>query len=473
MITRKIKKSTRQLFSDLYDLGNVLGTPVYVVGGFVRDLLLGTENKDIDFVVLDDALRFARRFKRKHPASSLAIFQKFGTAMIRFDDYKLEFVTARRESYTEGSRKPKVKKADLNTDLRRRDFTANAIAMDISPENFGRLIDPLRGSRDLEKKTLRTPLDPDITFSDDPLRMLRAVRFAVQLSFQIEKYTFQSIKRTAPRLKIISQERIRDEFNKIVLTPRPSDGINLLNEACLLDIFLPEFVATMGTEQRKNYHHKDVYRHTLQVLDKVAADSDKLDLRLAALFHDIAKPRTKRFDVGVGWTFHGHEVVGERMTGAILRRMKYPAQTINYVKKIVRQHLRPMFLVDDVVTDSAIRRLLFLAGDEFDDLMTLCRADITSKNPRTVRQHLQNYKIVMEKAKIVEEKDRLRAFKSPVDGLEIMKIFNITPGPQVGRIKKFVEEAILDGELPNEHDAALNYLLENKSKFILTTSGND
>jgi poly(A) polymerase len=473
MIICMIKNSTRELFADLYELGSALNTPLYVVGGFVRDLLLGIDNKDMDFVVIDDALKFARQFKKKHPEVSLVVFPKFGTAMIQYQDYKLEFVTARSESYTEGSRKPVVNKADLNTDLSRRDFTVNAIAMDISTENFGRLIDPLEGGKDLEKKILRTPLDPDLTFSDDPLRMLRAVRFAVQLSFQIQTDTFQSIRRTASKLKIISQERITDEFNKIMLTRRPSEGIKLLHESGLLDIFLPEFVATMGTEQRHNYHHKDVFRHTLQVLDKVAVDSDKLDLRLAALFHDIAKPRTKRFEEGIGWTFHGHEVVGERMAGAILRRMKYPAQTINYVKKIVRQHLRPMFLVDEIVTDSAIRRLLFLAGNEFDDLMTLCRADITSKNPKTVKQHLHNYMIVMEKAKIVEEKDRLRAFKSPVDGLEIMKIFNITPGPQVGRIKKFVEEAILEGDLQNDHDAVFDFLLKNKSKFILKTSGND
>jgi putative nucleotidyltransferase with HDIG domain len=465
-MTKKIKKSTRDLFNALHEIGRDLGTDIFVVGGFVRDLKLGFESKDIDFVVLDDALKLARMVKKRLHANALVVYPNFGTAMIQLDRYKLEFVTARKESYAKSSRKPVVQKADLAADLSRRDFTVNAMAMDIGPENFGTIIDPWSGISDLEKKILRTPLDPELTFSDDPLRMMRAVRFATRLSFKIEEQTLAAIRRKADRLEIVSQERITDEFNKIMMAPKPSAGLNLLFETDLLNIFLPEFVLTRGTEQRSNYHHKDVFYHTLQVIDKLADVSDKLELRLAALFHDIAKPRTKRFEPGVGWTFHGHEVVGERMTGAILRRLKYPTHTINYVKKLVRQHLRPMFLVDEEVTDSAIRRLLFLAGEEFDDLMTLCRADITSKNPRTVKQHMKNYEIVMEKARIVEEKDRMRAFKSPVDGIEIMQLFDLKPGPEIGRIKKFVEEAILDGEIPNEHDAARAFLLENKSKFI-------
>ena len=473
MTTKNIKKSTRALFNDLFEISHGIGTQIYVVGGFVRDLLLGFESKDIDFVVLDDALKFARTFKNHVNAKSIVVYPKFGTAMVQQGLYKLEFVTAREEAYTGTSRKPVVTKADLETDLSRRDFTVNALAMEIGPDTFGKIIDPWNGQNDLKNKILRTPLDPDITFSDDPLRMLRAVRFATQLSFTIEKETFTSIQRKADRLSIISQERITDEFNKIMLTPKPSTGLQLLFETNLLNIFLPEFVMTMGTEQRSKYHHKDVFYHTLQVIDKVATASEKLELRLAALFHDIAKPRTKRFEDEVGWTFHGHEVVGERMTGAIMRRLKYPTHTINYVKKLVRQHLRPMFLVDEEVTDSAIRRLLFLAGEEFDDLMALCRADITSKNPRTIKKHMQNYEIVLEKARIVEEKDRMRAFKSPVDGIEIMRIFNLTPGPAVGRIKKIIEEAILDGEVPNEHEAALKFLVNNKLKLLIDSDAHD
>ncbi len=470
---KKIKKSTLDLFKSVYDLGTKLDTRIYVVGGFVRDLLLGHENRDIDFVVLDDALKFARLFKKKHDATSLVVFPKFGTAMIQLDQYKLEFVTARKESYNQDSRKPTVEKADLSTDLSRRDFTVNALAMNIGPESFGEIIDPWNGLKDIKNRILRTPLEPDITFSDDPLRMLRAIRFATQLSFEIDHTTFDSIKRTADRLRIISQERITDEFNKIMMASTPSTGLKLLYHSNLLNIFLPEFVLTMGTEQKSNFHHKDVFFHTLQVIDKVAMISEKLELRLAALFHDIAKPRTKRFEDHIGWTFHGHEVVGERMVRAILNRLKYPTQTINYVKKLVRLHLRPMFLVDEEVTDSAIRRLLFLAGEEFDDLMTLCRADITSKNPRTIKRHLQNYEIVLEKARNVEEKDQMRAFKSPVDGTEIMHTFKLNPGPKIGRIKKFIEEAILEGEVPNEHDAVLKFLLENKDKFIHISSTHD
>jgi len=473
MKIKPIKKSTRDLFKSLYMLGQQLNTPIYVVGGFVRDLWLGHENRDIDFVILRDAISYARAFKKKHHASALVVYPKFGTAMVKLDPYKLEFVTAREESYIKSSRKPKVWKADLQTDLSRRDFTVNAMAMDISREKFGEIIDPWNGLTDLENRILRTPLDPDITFSDDPLRMLRAIRFAAQLSFEIEQHTYESIRRTADRLKIISQERITDEFNKIMLAPKPSVGLKLLYESNLLEIFLPELVQTIGTEQRSNFHHKDVFFHTLKVTDKVALLTEKLELRLAALFHDIAKPRTKRFEEGTGWTFHGHEVVGERMAGAILNRLKYPAQIIHYVKKLVRLHLRPMSLVDEEVTDSAIRRLLFISGAEFDDLMILCRADITSKNLKTIKKHMQNYEIVLEKARIVEEKDRIRAFKSPVDGIEIMHIFNLNPGPEVGRIKKIIEDAILDGLVPNEHDAALSYLLKNRDKISYIPESHD
>ena len=379
--------------------------------------------------------------------------------MLQFQKHKLEFVTARSEIYDSGSRKPKVQKTDLYTDLSRRDFTINTMAMDIHPDRFGRIIDPYNGRQDLATGLIRTPLDPEQTFSDDPLRMMRAIRFATQFSFTIDPIAFEAICVKAERLKIISQERITAEFNKILMTKMPSHGIELLEKSGLLEQFLPEFNQTLGVEQRKSYHHKDVFFHTLQVLDRVAEVSDKLELRLVAIFHDIAKPRTKRFNKHTGWTFHGHEVIGERMSASILHRLKYSNEIIDYVRKLVRLHLRPMALVSEEVTDSAIRRLLFLAGKEFDDLMLLCRADITSKNPEKVKRYLNNYDIVLAKAEEVEERDQLRAFKSPVDGNEIMTIFNLEPGPRVGEIKKMIEEAILSGELSNDHGDALEYIM--------------
>ena len=338
--------------------------------------------------------------------------------------------------------------------------------MDISEKNFGKIIDLFDGINDLKAGIIKTPLDPVITFSDDPLRMMRAIRFATQLSFKIDANTFSAIKETASRIDIVSQERITDEFNKILGSPKPSLGLHLLEETGLLQYFLPELINTKGVEQRQDHHHKDVYYHTLQVLDQVADLSNSLELRLAALLHDIAKPRTKRYDSTQGWTFHGHEVVGERMSAAILHRLKYPGYLISYVRKIVRLHLRPMALVSEDVTDSAIRRLLFMAGAEFDDLMLLCRADITSKNPRKVKNHLKNYEIVLQKAVDLEKRDHLRAFKSPVTGEEIMDVFALQPGPIIGKIKKFIEEAILNGKIANEHGAAYNYMCEHKNDLI-------
>lgn len=463
---KNISRAARALFKNISELANEKQIDIYVVGGFVRDLLFGKAVKDIDFVVLGDALPFAQEFKKRFKAHALVQYPKFGTTMLSYKSFKLEFVSAREEHYTSDSRKPTVHKSDLRADLSRRDFTINTLAMDISEKKFGQIIDMFGGLDDLKNGIIKTPLDPLITFSDDPLRMMRAVRFASQLKISIDPRTFDAIKTAAPRLDIISQERITDEFNKILLSPAPSTGIRLLDECGLLQQFLPEFVATKGVEQRNEYHHKDVFYHTLQVLDQVAERSDHLNLRLAALFHDIAKPRTKRFDEASGWTFHGHEVVGERMTAGIMHRLKYSVAAINYVRKIVRLHLRPMVLVNNDVTDSAIRRLLFLAGQEFDDLMLLCRADITSKNPRTIKRHLKNYEIVISKAIDLEERDKLRAFKSPVSGLEIMEIFQIQPGPTVGKIKKFIEEAILDGVIPNEHEAALELINQNKSMFV-------
>jgi len=461
-----ISDRTRNLFKQLNQIGQEMQFKIYLVGGYLRDLLLGKEGNDIDFVIVGDAILFAENFVQKTHPGELVVYPKFGTCMLHYDSYKLEFVSARSELYEDHSRKPQVLKADLYSDLSRRDFTINTLAIDLADDSLSQIIDPYNGQQDLRDGIIRTPLQPLQTFNDDPLRILRAIRFATQLSFTIESKTLQGIKSCAERLKIISQERITEEFNKILLTPKPSIGINLLDSCGLLSVFLPELVATKGVEQRRDYHHKDVFYHTLQVLDKIALRSDKLALRLAALFHDIAKPTTKRFDEENGWTFHGHEIVGEKMVATILRRMKYSNEIIEYVKKMTRLHLRPMALVSDEVTDSAVRRLLRFSGNEFDDLMELCQADITSKNPAKIKNHLENYSRVLAKACDLEQRDKFREFKSPVDGNEIMQKLKLQPGPQIGIIKKYIEEAILDGTIPNDHDSALRYLLEHQENFL-------
>lgn len=455
-----------ELFKKIYHSAQKCGYQIYVVGGYVRDLLLGKKVKDIDFVVVGDAMRFADQLKKDLHLKTIVRYPRFGTFMTRYYGFQLEFVIAREESYSADSRKPLTRQTDLYSDLSRRDFTINTLAMDISPENFGKIIDVYQGQQDLKDGIIRTPLDPVQTFSDDPLRMLRAIRFASQLQFKIEERTFKAIQANAQRLKIISQERITDEFNKILLTEKPSRGMLLLDKSGLLQVFFPEFVALKGVEQRKGFHHKDVFYHTLQVLDNVAVKSDKLELRLAALLHDIGKPPTKRFDEKSGWTFHGHEVVGERMAKRILRRFKYSTEIVDYVCKLVRLHLRPMALVSEEVTDSAIRRLIYLAGDELDDLMILCRADITSKIEKKVKRYLENYEIVLKRIAEVEERDRIRNFKPPIDGNEIMQLFNLKPGPKVGKIKKFILEAILNGEVPNGHDACLELIMQHKDELL-------
>jgi poly(A) polymerase len=460
-----IQPESKQILDEIYLVSKNHKIKIYVVGGFVRDLILNRPGKDIDFIVIGDAVEFAKNIHKSLKTSEPVLFPKFCTAMLQYKNYQLEFVTAREEIYESSSRKPEVTKADLLSDLSRRDFTINTLAMEINPENFGEIIDPYNGISDINEKVIKTPLEPEKTFSDDPLRMMRAVRFASTLDFEIDPETLNSIKNVAERLEIISQERITDEFNKILLSPKPSKGLGLLDSCNLMVQFLPEFVQAKGIEQKQEYHHKDVFYHTLQVIDQISKQTENLNLKLAALFHDIAKPKTKRFSEETGWTFHGHEVVGEKMTDAILKRMKYSNEIINYVKKIVRLHLRPMALVNDEVTDSAIRRLLFLAGEDFDDLMVLCRADITSKNPQKVKKYLRNYEIVVSKSVEVEERDRMRAFKSPIDGIEIMQKFHLKPGPEIGKIKKFIEEAILEGTIPNEHDAALDFLLSNREQI--------
>jgi len=442
------------------------GVEIYAVGGFVRDLYLGTEGTDIDFVVVGDAISFAKSFNEIHSAGTAVIYPRFGTAMVNFKNYKLEFVTARTEHYQENSRKPFVEKGDLKSDLSRRDFTINCLAMNIDPKSFGNLIDIFNGVDDINNKIIRTPLDPTVTFNDDPLRILRAVRFATQLKFEIHEQTLAAIIETNERLNIISQERITAEFNKILLAEKPSSGIDLLKKTGVLKIIFPELDLLEGIDQRQDFHHKDVFYHTLQVVDNIAERTDKMELRLTALLHDIAKPQTKRFIEGIGWTFHGHEEVGACMAERICRRMRYPLNTIKYVKKLVRLHLRPIQLVDENVTDSALRRLAYESGDVLDDLLSLCRADITSKNPEKVRLYLQNFDRVEKRIKEVEEKDKLRAFQPVLTGNDIMKILNIPPGPQVGELKRNIVDAILDGKISNEYEACYNYLMEIKKKSI-------
>jgi tRNA adenylyltransferase len=455
-----------EIFAKIYRTAQSCGYPIYAVGGYVRDKLLGKTVKDVDFVVVGDAMIFANQLQKDLRIRTIVRYPKFGTFMAQYYGYKLEFVNAREESYQRDSRNPDTRPADLLSDLSRRDFTINALAMDISPEKFGTITDIFHGQEDLRSGIIRTPRQPEQTFSDDPLRMMRAIRFAAQLGFTIEQETLAAIQAAASRLRIISQERITDEFNKILTTDEPSYGIDLLSQSRLLEIFFPEISDMRGIEQRQVFHHKDVYKHTLEVVDNVARSGGALQLRLAALLHDVGKPRTKKFIEGAGWTFYGHEVVGKRMAGKILQRFRYPAETIAFVQKLVELHLRPMALVDEGVTDSAVRRLLFNSGDDIDDLMRLCRADITSKNERKVKRYLANYDLVIKKIAEVEAKDRLRNFKPPVDGNEIMALFNVPPGPFVGRVKKFVEEAILDGRAPNEHDACLELIKKNKHLFL-------
>lgn len=435
---------------------------VWAVGGFVRDSILEKSVKDIDFAVVGDGPNFARKVARELKTRSIVIYEKFGTAMVDVQDFKLEFVGTRKESYQENSRNPIVSQTDLDEDLLRRDFTINAIAYGLNKNNFGEIYDPLEGQKDIEKKLIRTPLDPALTFKDDPLRIMRAIRFATQLGFDIEPPTFQALKKMYLRLEIISQERITDELKKILDAPKPSIGFELLDEVGVLQLILPEMTTMKGVEQRKGYHHKDVFQHTLMVIDNVAAVSDNFDLRFTALVHDIGKPITKRFVEGTGWTFHGHEEIGARMLPKICHRLKLPNQLLKYAEKLTRLHLRPINLSKESVTDSAMRRLLFQAGDDIDDLLILCRADITSGNPQRVKKHLSNFDFVVQRMQEVEEKDRMRAFQSPVRGDEIINACGLKPGPKVGKLKKMIEEAILDGIIPNEHDAAFQYLLKIK-----------
>lgn len=437
---------------------------VYVIGGYVRDHIMGREHpeKDIDIVVLGDGPAMARAVAREISRDiSVTVFKTFGTAMFRYRNYDIEFVGARKESYSEDSRKPSVSPGTLEDDQNRRDFTINALAISLNKNNPGEVLDPFGGVEDIRNGIIRTPLDPDTTFSDDPLRMMRAVRFAARLGFRIEEGTLASISRNAERIRIVSAERITTELNKIMAATTPSAGFLLLEETGLLPLILPEISKLKGVEDKDGKGHKDNFHHTLKVLDNTAEKSDDLWLRWAALLHDVAKPITKKFVPGSGWTFHGHEFLGAKMVPEIFKRLKLPLNDrMKYVRKLVGLHLRPIALVQNEVTDSAVRRLLFEAGDDIDSLMLLCEADITSGNRMKVQKHRENFALVRRKLREIEEKDAVRTFQPPVHGDEIIEVFGIPPGPMVGVIKNAIKEAILDGVIPNDHQAAMEFMIQ-------------
>lgn len=454
-----------KIFKLIGQTADSMNLDAYVIGGFVRDTFLNRPLKDIDIMVVGSGIALAEELGRV-TGKTVTVFKNFGTAMIRLFDMDVEFVGARRESYSHDSRKPIVEDGTLEDDQCRRDFTINAMAFSLNASNYGQLLDPFSGVEDMEAKIIRTPLDPDTTFSDDPLRMMRAIRFASQLSYQIFPETFESIKRNAHRISIISQERITTELEKIMASPEPSVGWQLLEESGLLKLIFPEMAVMKGVDKVGKRTHKDNFYHTLQVLDNIAKVSDNVWLRWAALLHDIGKPRTKRWEENIGWTFHSHEVVGSKMVSSIFRRMKLPmGEQMRYVQKLVFLHLRPIVLSEDEVTDSAVRRLLFEAGDDIDELMSLCEADITSKNDDKVKKYLHNFQIVRQKLVEIEEKDRIRNFQPPISGDMIMEFYGVAPCREVGLIKAALKDAILDGKIPNEYQAAYDLMLEVAAEY--------
>ena len=462
-----IQKHERKIFRIISETANELGFPAYVVGGYVRDRLLARPSKDMDIVCVGNGIRLAQNVAAKlWPIPRIVVYKRFGTAMLKHEDLEIEFVGARKESYRYDSRKPTVEEGSLEDDQNRRDFTINALAVSLNEEDFGMIVDPFNGLEHLEKKTIKTPLEPSKTFSDDPLRMMRAIRFSTQLGFEIEAATLKTIAKFRTRINIVSKERITTELNKIILSPKPSVGFKLLFDSGLLKIIFPEMANLQGIDVKNGKAHKDNFYHTLEVLDNLCKNTGNLWLRWAAILHDIAKPPTKRFDAQNGWTFHGHEALGSAMVPRIFRRLRLPLdQKMKYVQKLVRLHLRPISLTKENITDSAIRRLLFEAGDDIDDLMMLCEADITSKNPGRVKRYLENYELVRQRLKEVEEKDHLRNWQPPISGELIMETFGIQPCREVGVIKNAIREAILDGDIDNSFDAALSFMLE-KGKEI-------
>lgn len=466
---------TDHIFTLISETADELGVECYVVGGYVRDIFLNRPSKDIDVVVVGSGIETAKALGRKLGRSAcVSVFKNFGTAQVKYHHTEVEFVGARKESYSHDSRKPVVETGTLEDDQNRRDFTINALAVCMNRSHFGELVDPFGGLDDLRERIIRTPLDPDITFSDDPLRMMRCIRFATQLNFYIEEETFDALERNRERIGIISKERIADELNKILLSPVPSKGFVDLDRCGLLELIFPELYALQGVETRNGKKHKDNFFHTLEVVDNISRLTDNLWLRWAALLHDIGKPRSKRWESRAGWTFHNHDFIGKKMIPDIFRRMKLPMnEKMKYVQKLVGLHMRPIVIADDEVTDSAVRRLLFEAGDDIDDLMTLCEADITSKNEVRKKQFLDNFRLVRRKLKDLEEKDRIRNFQPPVDGDEIMRTFGLEPCREIGTLKSYIKDAILDGAIPNEHDAAFQYMIEKAETMGLKPANKD
>ena len=463
-VSEEIKKYN--FLQQAAELTGKMNVKTFIVGGFVRDLILKKECKDIDFLIIGDVMTYAQTFANQLGIKDIVVYRTFGTAHFVYDGINFEFVAARKESYKRSSRKPEVTDGTFLDDISRRDFTINTLAVSIMKDNFGDVIDQFNGLSDIKNKIIRTPIDPKITFDDDPLRILRAFRFASHLNFKVDDSVMQAAEEFRERLEIVSQERKTDEFLKILKSPKPSIGLNLLQQSKVMVVIFPEISVMIGVEQRKDYHHKDVFYHTLEVVDNISLRTDDVWLRFSALVHDIAKPKTKKFVEGIGWTFHGHEEIGARMMRSIFKRMKLPFNKLEYIEKLIRLHLRPIALVKDDVTDSAIRRLVVAADENLEDLITLCRADITSKNPEKVERYLQNYEIVMKKVLEVQEKDKLRAFQSPVSGEVIMQVCKIKPSKKVGEIKTAIEEAILDGIIANNYEEAYEYLLKIKEDFL-------
>lgn len=465
------KELKNQIFNIIQKESDKLKYPTYVVGGWVRDLLLKRENNvtDIDFVCVGSGIILAEKVALiMGKQARFKVFKKFGTALISYKGENYEFIGARKESYRSNSRKPIVENGTLEDDQKRRDFTINAISIQLNKDNFGELIDPFNGIEDLKNKIIKTPGNPNKTYSDDPLRMMRAVRFATQLHFEIEKESYEAILRNCERLSIISQERITEELNKIILSPKPSRGFKVLFETKLLHQFFPELVKLEGVERVGKHVHKDNFYHTIEVLDNISIHSKNLWLRWAALLHDIAKPQTKKYEKKQGWTFHAHEFIGGKMVPGIFRKLKLPLnEKMKYVQKLVTLHLRPIVLAKDIVTDSAIRRLLFDAGNDIEDLMTLCDADITSKNINKVKKYLNNFQLVRKKLKIVEQKDQIRNFQPPINGIEIMQLFNIKAGKEIGILKKSIKDAILDGKIENNRNEALKFIYKKAKELNL------